>query len=182
MIFEMVFCSEKSNPTAKFKSNGHSTDDKLDTSILLTCKQVREEAGNVLRRVRIARLFVFSPSEDKSAKIRPSTDHGLTYRLNLQDMDTFLQFRKLEITITQLWNNFALNYGQLPKGTVGSMLSSWVQLLKQQLADLNLTVAREISLSFRTNQLRAPLDPKYLASCVYGITSSHLITSFYGIF
>lgn len=44
----------------------------------------------------------------------------------------------------------------------GSMLSSWVQLRKQQLADLNLTVAREISLSFGINRWWTALDPKYL--------------------
>ncbi|TLD34390.1 hypothetical protein E2P81_ATG04555 [Venturia nashicola] len=154
-IYEMIFCAEKRSPIVQFAVH-HCPTSSLDTSILSTCKQIREEARNVLGRVRTVKLYATAFPDgsqrtslySNASHFRDSADDGVEHCLSPQVMGALIHFRKVEIDVTLFSSMLLFDYGQAPKWTVGSILFNWVQLLKQQLADVDLNVANEISLTF----------------------------------
>lgn len=125
-IYEMVLAPEDSCPItdAKKRLTNHefehendsdycecsreSAVEKYDMSIVLTCKQIYEEAIKVLHQTRTVSLFVGRYSQ------------AFGYELDESDDLSFQSFRKVFININCLKEMYA-EYGLGPRGTIGYM-------------------------------------------------------------
>jgi hypothetical protein len=140
----MYFYSEDSGTDTQDEDH----DDQLDVSILLTCKQLHEEASSVLHRVRTAIIYVTPDSRCFGGNSEEDSE-VFGYGLEDEDINTFCDFRKVHVVIRN-WSS----YGQTSKNgrpipeIVGSMLSEWADLLVKEVEEGNIKVKKEINLEF----------------------------------
>lgn len=129
-----------------YKDNDVSDAEQLDFSIVLTCKQIREEALNLVHRVCTVKAYV-DPN-------RPTTQQDLSsiytldYRFVGRDHLLFARCKKLEVEIPFYLNNILFEYGQSTQGTVGYLFCDWDDLIVEELEASQVNEDKSIYLKF----------------------------------
>ncbi|TID15095.1 hypothetical protein E2P81_ATG08171 [Venturia nashicola] len=139
-IYEFIFEGKGSQPTAitlSRRTTSIARSDLCSTAILSTCRQIHQEASNVLYRQHPAKLIV----NQKAAKFG--------YKLQSIDVAASTGFTRLDVDISVNSDWLYIEYGQKRQGTLGHLLSTWVDRLVSALQPTNSGGSRTINMNVR---------------------------------
>lgn len=133
-IFEIQGSQSKSTRLAR-KTRYTARSDTCSTAILSTCRQIHQEASNLLYRLHSAKIIV----NQKATK--------LGNQFKSIDVAASTGFTRLDIDIFVDSSWLYIEYGQKKTGTLGHMLSSWADMLVSALQSTNTGGSRTINMN-----------------------------------